>query len=395
MTNLRQFEAVNPHLSLAAVHDRMVVFARDTAGRLAHVDNVSRGKACQCRCLACDEPMIARQGEIKAHSFAHESGSECQYAIDAMLNWLAKELIAARLYFRTPPLTVCVSDDGPLASIKRCETIPSKWVRVESVRIDTRILPRCPSVVMLIKGRELILELTHADRLGAVKRAAVEKLAVPAVEIRLAHCQYDTVDQFERILFGDLQNKHWLFNPKEIEMRARLRVAVDEQLRAQNILHEHQRQEQALAAAAEIERERERELKRAEQQQAHTQQQRMHLEQLRVHAEQMRIQTEHAQVAQQERERLEHLAQAVRQRSMETHRQTLHYRTADGGLLMLHDAGDQVLIVPETGKEQALEILARLGLAWDAERRGYPTSTTRLPDIMVALLPHVKSVRSV
>ena len=176
MQKAAQFEAVNPDISLAAVHDRMVVFAQDEQGHLMHVDGARRGKACNCRCLACGEALIARQGEIKAHSFAHESGTECQYAIDAMLNRLAKELIAARGCFSTPALTVAASRVGPLGAIKCEETIPSRRLAVESVAIDRRVHRQRPSVVMLVKGRELILEVTHAHRLDPHKRAAIEKL---------------------------------------------------------------------------------------------------------------------------------------------------------------------------------------------------------------------------
>lgn len=68
---------------------------------MLHDDAAQRGKACNCRCLACDEAQIARHGDIKAHSFAHASGAECQLAVDAMLNRLAQELIAAAGVFES------------------------------------------------------------------------------------------------------------------------------------------------------------------------------------------------------------------------------------------------------------------------------------------------------
>jgi competence CoiA-like predicted nuclease len=64
----------------------MLIFAQDEHGQPIHIDNVKRGKACNCRYFACHEKLIARQGNTKAHSFAHVSGIECRYALDAMLN---------------------------------------------------------------------------------------------------------------------------------------------------------------------------------------------------------------------------------------------------------------------------------------------------------------------
>ena len=57
----------------------MVVFARRNSGRLAHISEIENGKACHCTCLACDEALVARQGRIREHSFAHQSGTQCHW----------------------------------------------------------------------------------------------------------------------------------------------------------------------------------------------------------------------------------------------------------------------------------------------------------------------------
>mgnify|MGYP000595493759 CR=1 FL=1 len=38
-----RFAAVNPQISLAALHDRMIVFAQDERGGLIHVDAARQG----------------------------------------------------------------------------------------------------------------------------------------------------------------------------------------------------------------------------------------------------------------------------------------------------------------------------------------------------------------
>jgi hypothetical protein len=52
MREPERFVAVNPQISLAALHHRMIVVGQDARGRLIHVDATQRGK---CRCLACDD----------------------------------------------------------------------------------------------------------------------------------------------------------------------------------------------------------------------------------------------------------------------------------------------------------------------------------------------------
>ena len=71
MSAVGTFFDLNQDVSLSAGHDRMIVFARRASGGLAHIDEVDNGKACGCRCLACNEGLIARQGEVLSHSFAH------------------------------------------------------------------------------------------------------------------------------------------------------------------------------------------------------------------------------------------------------------------------------------------------------------------------------------
>lgn len=378
MTGTARFEAVNPAISLAALHDRMVVFAQDEQGRMTHIDSTRRGKACNCRCLACGEALIARQGDIKAHSFAHESGTECRYAIDAMLYRLAQELIVARGSFHTPALTERVSRAGPLGVIERNETIPSRQLRVDSAVIDRRVHPQRPSVVMLVKGRELILEVTHAHRLDRHKRTAIEKLGLPAIELHLSERKFDTVKQFERLLLDDTRCKHWVFNPRAQEIRNRLGRLVQEQLAIQETQHaqqiERQRHEQAAREAAQQER---------------RQKEREAIE------ERFRLQAQQDRLMRQEQARLDSITRAARPEPQEVPRQTLYYRLQDGGLTIRHEDGGMVLIVPETGSEKALGMLAGPKVKYNPEQGGYLMTSADLANFLPGLMPYVKSVRSI
>lgn len=67
-------------------------FAKRADGRIAHVSEVPRGLGCRCYCLHCDGRMIARQGQIMAHHFAHH-GPDC----GSGMTWLhrtAQEILA-------------------------------------------------------------------------------------------------------------------------------------------------------------------------------------------------------------------------------------------------------------------------------------------------------------
>lgn len=72
----------------------LLTYALNETGQLVHVDNVPVGNKCSCFCPACKEPLVAKnQGIKRMHHFAHQYGTECNYALETMLHLLAKEKI--------------------------------------------------------------------------------------------------------------------------------------------------------------------------------------------------------------------------------------------------------------------------------------------------------------
>ena len=70
------------------------LFALNPLNRFVHVSEVERGLACNCRCAICDEPVIARQGELREHHFAHSSNTDpCASSFESDLHRFAKRVI--------------------------------------------------------------------------------------------------------------------------------------------------------------------------------------------------------------------------------------------------------------------------------------------------------------
>lgn len=71
-----------------------LTYACDIDGVLWDIEDVPNGNACGCICPACGEPLMAKnQGTVRMHHFAHQSGTECEYAYESMLHILAKDKI--------------------------------------------------------------------------------------------------------------------------------------------------------------------------------------------------------------------------------------------------------------------------------------------------------------
>lgn len=58
------------------------------AGRLTHIDEVSSGKSCGCKCIACGAMLVARKGNKSTHYFVHsDKSSTCPQS--AAISYLA------------------------------------------------------------------------------------------------------------------------------------------------------------------------------------------------------------------------------------------------------------------------------------------------------------------
>lgn len=70
-----------------------VPFAVDANGHWRDVGEVARGKACNCFCAECHGQLVARQGEVRVHHFAHADRKECKEALEGSLFGMAIEIL--------------------------------------------------------------------------------------------------------------------------------------------------------------------------------------------------------------------------------------------------------------------------------------------------------------
>ncbi|SFI02780.1 hypothetical protein SAMN04515618_10874 [Collimonas sp. OK307] len=350
-----KFKVLNSSISLSAIHQRMVVYALNETEELTHVDAVSRGKACKCRCLSCGESLIARQGELKSHSFAHESGTECLYAVETMLQWLAKELISAHGYFVTPELVIYESIPGPVQWIENQKILPSKKVNIDSVQLEKRSHHTRPDLVLRTGGRELLLEISVTKKTEAKRLASFEKRQLSAIEIDLSKNRLDTVADFEKILFTDSEYKCWLFNAKEAAIRNNLQTKNLEQLSLQKGEYEQKRVEKEKFDAT----------RNRQQSEAATQ----------SNAD------KHAYVSKM-------LAVILSERPgliVEQNSKRVYFRMKDGALWLLYGLRDSLYIVAQNGNEKGIRVLHEIGINYDAENLCYLALQSQYSVIMQQL----------
>ena len=102
-------------------HNGMIYFAlKEESGQVVHISEMvekDRGKACECICLCCGRPLVAKLGRGKrtAH-FAHlaeEGRTTClaDVANESGLHKIAKEIVCKSEYIWLPPVTISEQND--------------------------------------------------------------------------------------------------------------------------------------------------------------------------------------------------------------------------------------------------------------------------------------------
>lgn len=120
-------------------------FGRNAAGRMVGADEVDNGLACGCFCPKCDARLVARQGEILRHHFAHHVERECEGAGETAIHLFAKQYICESLQLvlpHVPPHDV-PHDLGPMldaqAEVQLDERRPDVWAKYASGHVAVEI----------------------------------------------------------------------------------------------------------------------------------------------------------------------------------------------------------------------------------------------------------------
>lgn len=175
------------------------LFGFDQSSRLVFVNEVPRGLACHCRCVVCNEPLIARQGEVREHHFAHASGLEpCDASHESLLHRFAKQVI--------------LDAGGLMVPVDR-------WV-AETLGLDAASEPAAHLGLPSIDAEKSLGDV-RPDLLGHTS----EGLAV-AIEVAYSSfCDLLKVDQFAQLGLPALEIDLRAFSPEGFEPEA-VRTAV-------------------------------------------------------------------------------------------------------------------------------------------------------------------------
>lgn len=233
-------------------------FARNAAGQLVDIQHVENGKRCNCTCLACGQPLVAKQGELKAWHFAHaiqNHGDMCAGGLETALHIAAKELLEHERLIATPQTLLhlsATSSRGVPVDVYR--EISSKQIKLDTVTLEQVVHHVRPDVLATVAGRPLIIEITVSHGLDATKKQKLREMGIAAMEVnlRLYPKASISLDDLRDLLVTSFKYKEWVVNSVIDQAMVELKKELDTKLKEHEEQHYLQRE---IKRAVEISRE--------------------------------------------------------------------------------------------------------------------------------------------
>ena len=199
-------------------HGAQLTWAVAASGEPAHISEVENGLKCACACPACDGALVARQGKIKEHHFAHASGEECRHAAETALHLAAKDMLAKRKEIVLPEVAVNASYGFP-----RIVVAPQRRYAIASAEVERKTGSIIPDVIVEVNGRQLLVEVTVTHGVDDTKLTKIRELGLSCLEIDLSDAPRDLGrEALETIVVDGSAQKRWLHNVRANQARNRM-----------------------------------------------------------------------------------------------------------------------------------------------------------------------------
>jgi len=176
-------------------------------GQLTTIADTARGLACDCTCVSCGEPVIARKGRIRKHHFSHHSSKQsCFIQRESLLHLYAKEVIRSHLGLQLPPMPGAAPESEDKTS----------WWDFERVDEEVPQQGFQPDLVAYLRdGSQLFIEIAVTSFVGEDKLMRIKKTRISTVEIDLSELllskQAIPSEEVKYWILKEISNKSWIY----------------------------------------------------------------------------------------------------------------------------------------------------------------------------------------
>lgn len=152
--------------------------ALNSQQQLVTIHEVARGLACTCTCVACGEVLIARQGALNEHHFAHYSNKvSCEVGRETLLHLYGKQVIREAMGLQVPYLPGHAPEFGDLSS----------WWDFEAVQEEVWLDSFRPDLVAHLRGgQQVLIEVAVTSFIDDDKLECIKAAGLWALEIDLS-----------------------------------------------------------------------------------------------------------------------------------------------------------------------------------------------------------------
>ncbi|MCM3390237.1 hypothetical protein M3649_19245 [Ureibacillus chungkukjangi] len=179
-------------------------------GKLVHISEVEKGLKCECVCPGCNSVLIARKGAKTTHHFAHYNGAECSKAVETALHLSAKEILQKHKKIRIPKVIVDLN-----FRTENWILSEEMYIEFDEIKLEYRLDNIVPDVIVLVKGKPLLIEITVTHKTDSEKLAKIKNAGISCIEINLSKINSElSVEDLEEIVIHQIELKNWLHNER-------------------------------------------------------------------------------------------------------------------------------------------------------------------------------------
>lgn len=176
---------------------KYILLAKNSKGENVYIDDVPNGKKCNCVCAECGEKLVAKQGHIRAHHFAHENGNEGEKCAQTALHLLAKSIIF---------------DEGLIPKING--KLQLEFAKAYKIEIEKNLGDIIPDVFALYYDeKEVAVEILVTHAVDKEKYKKIRKRKLTTFEIDLSKISYKTKDDVKNAVYN-LENIKLIYDEK-------------------------------------------------------------------------------------------------------------------------------------------------------------------------------------
>ncbi|WP_373185909.1 competence protein CoiA family protein [Halopseudomonas sp.] len=180
--------------------------AVDANGRVVSIIEVVRGLGCKCRCIECDETVIARKGQQRIHHFSHASQKiPCEVTPESFLHRYAKQVVKESLGLQLPPQPGHVPDSEDQSS----------WWDFESVKEEVWMGDFRLDLIAELSDGPLLIEFACTSFVLDEKQVRIERAGIRAIEIDLSGLCVQPSSEgmlgLKNAILHDTDLKRWLY----------------------------------------------------------------------------------------------------------------------------------------------------------------------------------------